>query len=169
MSISVWQFSGPLRTTHSSRTFLVSGQAQHILSLGCSWAGCVVGVFCPSSCELILRFFGAEFQVLCNPRHMDKVPKSIKTNGTKEKGHTFASHSFKKPTWCETCHDFIWGLSRQGYKCKGMSTVESGLTNSVQNASSQKVCGRSQQQDKLQHRTLYSWPWGLQVLRVFWS
>jgi len=33
-------------------------------------------------------------------------------------GHTFQVFSYKTPTWCDHCKDFIWGLARQGYRCK---------------------------------------------------
>ncbi|XP_051992441.1 RAS guanyl-releasing protein 2-like [Xyrauchen texanus] len=32
--------------------------------------------------------------------------------------HTFAETTFFKPTFCEHCTGFIWGLYKQGYKCK---------------------------------------------------
>ena len=28
--------------------------------------------------------------------------------------------SFKGPTWCDHCKNFLWGLKRQGYKCEGL-------------------------------------------------
>lgn len=35
-----------------------------------------------------------------------------------DKDHYFKLHHFSKPTWCNYCGDFIWGLGRQGFKCK---------------------------------------------------
>tara|TARA_R110002050_G_scaffold212042_2_gene348080 strand:+ start:1719 stop:3401 length:1683 start_codon:yes stop_codon:yes gene_type:complete len=32
--------------------------------------------------------------------------------------HTFKQHTYYKPTWCEHCSDFLWGLHHQGYQCK---------------------------------------------------
>ncbi|XP_041099265.1 RAS guanyl-releasing protein 2-like isoform X3 [Polyodon spathula] len=32
--------------------------------------------------------------------------------------HTFAETTYLKPTFCEHCAGFIWGLFKQGYKCK---------------------------------------------------
>ena len=33
--------------------------------------------------------------------------------------HTFSKKHFSKPTWCAHCKQFIWGLGKQGYGCKG--------------------------------------------------
>eukprot|EP01103_Thecamoeba_quadrilineata_P013140 TRINITY_DN3557_c0_g1_i1.p1 TRINITY_DN3557_c0_g1~~TRINITY_DN3557_c0_g1_i1.p1 ORF type:complete len:1073 (+),score=196.36 TRINITY_DN3557_c0_g1_i1:54-3272(+) len=35
-----------------------------------------------------------------------------------DKKHNFALHHFHKPTWCQQCEKFIWGLGKQGYRCK---------------------------------------------------
>eukprot|EP01095_Lingulamoeba_sp_RSL-Kostka_P005071 TRINITY_DN16432_c0_g1_i1.p1 TRINITY_DN16432_c0_g1~~TRINITY_DN16432_c0_g1_i1.p1 ORF type:complete len:426 (+),score=182.95 TRINITY_DN16432_c0_g1_i1:86-1363(+) len=32
--------------------------------------------------------------------------------------HVFSKKHFGKPTWCEYCKKFIWGLGKQGYACK---------------------------------------------------
>jgi calcium/calmodulin-dependent protein kinase I len=32
--------------------------------------------------------------------------------------HTFKPHTYYKPTWCELCDDFLWGIHHQGYQCK---------------------------------------------------
>ena len=33
-------------------------------------------------------------------------------------GHFFMTHSFSGFTWCDKCGKFLWGLRRQGIKCK---------------------------------------------------
>ena len=33
--------------------------------------------------------------------------------------HEFKSHTFKKPTWCAQCGQFLWGFYHQGKECKG--------------------------------------------------
>eukprot|EP01104_Vermistella_antarctica_P004277 TRINITY_DN14760_c0_g1_i1.p1 TRINITY_DN14760_c0_g1~~TRINITY_DN14760_c0_g1_i1.p1 ORF type:complete len:615 (+),score=146.70 TRINITY_DN14760_c0_g1_i1:76-1920(+) len=35
-----------------------------------------------------------------------------------EVDHQFKKHHFNKPTWCDRCDQFIWGLGKQGYYCK---------------------------------------------------
>eukprot|EP01137_Pigoraptor_chileana_P032504 Opistho-2@21980 len=32
--------------------------------------------------------------------------------------HVFKSHTFAKPTWCDWCKEFMWGLVTQGVQCK---------------------------------------------------
>eukprot|EP00731_Ephydatia_muelleri_P008322 Em0004g660a len=34
------------------------------------------------------------------------------------KAHNFEIYSYKSPHWCGQCHNFIWGLSQQGMRCK---------------------------------------------------
>ena len=32
--------------------------------------------------------------------------------------HTLYMHHFNSPTWCMVCSQFIWGLGKQGFRCK---------------------------------------------------
>ena len=32
-------------------------------------------------------------------------------------GHAFKKTTFKKPTYCHHCSEFLWGLALQGVKC----------------------------------------------------
>ncbi|KAJ3602723.1 hypothetical protein NHX12_030472 [Muraenolepis orangiensis] len=34
------------------------------------------------------------------------------------KNHEFIATFFRQPTFCSVCREFVWGLNKQGYKCK---------------------------------------------------
>uniref|UniRef100_A0A2K6T686 RAS guanyl releasing protein 4 n=1 Tax=Saimiri boliviensis boliviensis TaxID=39432 RepID=A0A2K6T686_SAIBB len=33
--------------------------------------------------------------------------------------HTFHEVTFRKPTFCDSCSGFLWGVTKQGYRCRG--------------------------------------------------
>lgn len=55
------------------------------------------------------------------------VPKSLITKNQEKidyfsqnySQHDFQETQFTTPTWCSICGDFIWGIMKQGYVCKG--------------------------------------------------
>ena len=34
--------------------------------------------------------------------------------------HTFVIHSYKRPTVCKYCKNLLYGIYKQGYRCKGL-------------------------------------------------
>ncbi|XP_064359102.1 RAS guanyl-releasing protein 4 isoform X2 [Dromaius novaehollandiae] len=38
------------------------------------------------------------------------------------RSHDFRQATFKKPTFCQACNGFLWGVSKQGYRCRGCGT-----------------------------------------------
>eukprot|EP01100_Stratorugosa_tubuloviscum_P014048 TRINITY_DN728_c2_g1_i1.p1 TRINITY_DN728_c2_g1~~TRINITY_DN728_c2_g1_i1.p1 ORF type:complete len:912 (-),score=422.08 TRINITY_DN728_c2_g1_i1:187-2922(-) len=45
-------------------------------------------------------------------------PKPTNIPSSNEAPHNFSAHHFHKPTWCDNCGEFIWGIGKQGFKCK---------------------------------------------------
>uniref|UniRef100_A0A8C6M0P1 RAS guanyl releasing protein 4 n=1 Tax=Nothobranchius furzeri TaxID=105023 RepID=A0A8C6M0P1_NOTFU len=37
--------------------------------------------------------------------------------------HNFHETTYKRPTFCDTCGGFLWGVIKQGYHCKGKITI----------------------------------------------
>ncbi|KAJ7303925.1 hypothetical protein JRQ81_011437 [Phrynocephalus forsythii] len=37
--------------------------------------------------------------------------------------HDFHEATFKKPTFCDSCNGFLWGVSKQGYRCKDCGMI----------------------------------------------
>nr|WEL12731.1 phosphoinositide-3-kinase regulatory subunit alpha/beta/delta [Halisarca dujardinii] len=58
--------------------------------------------------------------------------KKFKGN-TKAGGHHFKVHSYTSPHWCDECGKFLWGLVRQGCKCKicGMNVHKMCMTDTI--------------------------------------
>ena len=43
---------------------------------------------------------------------------TLKKNSATNKPHTFKTHSYKHPKWCDICGNFLWGFYNQGEKCE---------------------------------------------------
>ncbi|KAB0390848.1 hypothetical protein E2I00_001086, partial [Balaenoptera physalus] len=41
--------------------------------------------------------------------------------------HTFQEVTFRKPTFCGSCSGFLWGVTKQGYRCRGERGMDCGL------------------------------------------
>ena len=60
-----------------------------------------------------------------NADHRDKHKSLSPTNDNRSKGkrvhlhngHQFVVATFKAPTWCQHCGDFIWGMRKQAWQC----------------------------------------------------
>ena len=62
-------------------------------------------------------------------------------------GHNFKTYSFPTARWCDVCGRFLWGLVRQGMKCKSklvrgeMGEVERGRRGREEGGGGRKVGG----------------------------
>lgn len=54
--------------------------------------------------------------------------------------HTFAVHSYTRPTVCQYCKRLLRGLFRQGLQCKGAKTVNATI-NLLQSDSTHSLAG----------------------------
>ncbi|XP_065905044.1 phosphatidylinositol 3-kinase regulatory subunit alpha-like isoform X2 [Dysidea avara] len=61
---------------------------------------------------------GKRFSKLLSISSVTKFVAGAKSEDFEVGGHWFATHSYNGPTWCDKCGKFLWGLRRQGIKCK---------------------------------------------------
>mmetsp|Transcript_41250 Transcript_41250/g.57438 ORF Transcript_41250/g.57438 Transcript_41250/m.57438 type:complete len:120 (-) Transcript_41250:112-471(-) len=51
------------------------------------------------------------------PGERKKRPKGTDMFSAETSLHSFRACTFKRPTWCSNCKNFLWGLTHQGLKC----------------------------------------------------
>lgn len=51
-----------------------------------------------------------------NGGEKERAKKSKRPSFTKP--HSFKLHHYMHPKWCDMCHNFMWGIMRQGMKCQ---------------------------------------------------
>lgn len=47
------------------------------------------------------------------------APTTTATAGVVNDAHAFDVANLTRPTYCDLCKDFIWGLAKQAFRCKG--------------------------------------------------
>jgi serine/threonine protein kinase len=50
-------------------------------------------------------------------RSRGRASNFVDSVGETNKGHNFLQTTYFSPTWCSYCHDFLWGMRKQGYQC----------------------------------------------------
>jgi hypothetical protein len=68
------------------------------------------------------------------PEHLESLPKNAtalrgrrgavhirKHSVYDKKGHHFLKKFFRQPVQCTFCHEFLWGFTKPGYHCQGIS------------------------------------------------
>uniref|UniRef100_A0A673ZP37 Protein kinase C n=1 Tax=Salmo trutta TaxID=8032 RepID=A0A673ZP37_SALTR len=67
--------------------------------------------------QMAIQFFTEDtdnlFLMTLNRRRAIKQPKVHFI-----KNHEFTATFFRQPTFCSVCREFVWGLNKQGYKCR---------------------------------------------------
>ncbi|XP_051931530.1 protein kinase C delta type-like [Hippocampus zosterae] len=80
--------------------------------------------------QIAVQYLLEDTDALANKTSVRLVPEDGLATLTKRRGafkqpklHLFKNHEFSatffhQPTFCSVCRDFLWGLNKQGYKCR---------------------------------------------------
>lgn len=83
---------------------------------GMTW--CVFSLFVWQQC--CLKSFGQSYSVsLCVIYIHNCLYYRINKTPSLHVSPSPQLHTFLNMPWCDLCHNFLWGLRSQGYKCKG--------------------------------------------------
>lgn len=63
----------------------------------------------------------SQVQLLTKPEPAKPAaaPTTTATAGVVNDAHAFDVANLTRPTYCDLCKDFIWGLAKQAFRCKG--------------------------------------------------